>query len=238
MPTKKPNAEQVWKEFEDHLAPRLGLSTVDRVVYSHLVRHSRLEGKLQLQFSLPWLARGTDLCAAFVREAVRRLVGHRVLRLVQRSKAGHVVEVRIPNEVRATRPREIPRRAASRTVECDLDNLDFLKSAGLRLAIYGREEGRCFYCLSRVTPATRCLDHVVPLAKCGDDSWRNLVSCCHECNSKKNDLPAADFLRWLHRERRLTEAELATRFRALDALAAGKLRPRLNSQSMRRRNRV
>ena len=234
MTTKKTNAEQVWKEFEDHLAPRLGLSTTDRVVYSHLVRHSRLEGKLRLQFSLSWLAGGTDLSRPSVREAVRRLIGHRVLRLVQRSKAGHVVEVRIPNEVRAARPSPIPRRGLSSTRALDLDNLDFLKSPGLRRAIHAREGGRCFYCLSRVTPATRCLDHVVPLAKFGDNSWRNLVSCCHECNSKKNDLPAGDFLRWLHRERRLTEVELAARFRALDALAAGKLRPRLPPEGIRR----
>jgi 5-methylcytosine-specific restriction endonuclease McrA len=227
MPTKKPNAEQVWKQFEDHLAPRLGLCTIDRVVYSHLLRHSRLEGKLRLQFSLAWLARGTDLSRPSVREAVRRLIGHRVLRLVQRSKAGHVVEVRIPNEVRAARPRQVARRSLSRPRAFDLDNLDFLKSPELRRAIHAREGGRCFYCLSRVSTATRCLDHVVPMAKFGDNSWRNLVSCCHECNSKKNDFPAADFLRWLHRERRLTEVELAARFRALDALAAGKLRPRL-----------
>jgi hypothetical protein len=35
--SKKANAEQVWKQFEDHLAPRLHLSKIDRVVYSHLV---------------------------------------------------------------------------------------------------------------------------------------------------------------------------------------------------------
>ena len=234
MPTKKPNAEHVWKQFEDHLAPRLGLCTIDRVVYSHLVRHSRLEGKLRLQFSILWLARGTDLSIPSVRDAVRRLIGHRVLRLVQRSRTGHVVEVRIPSEVRAARPRQIPRRALSSTRAHDFDNLDFLKSPALRRAIHARERRRCFYCLSRVTPSIRCLDHVVPRAEFGDNSCRNLVSCCQECNFRKNDLPAADFLRWLHRERRLTEVELAARFRALDALAVGKLRPRLPPQWTRR----
>jgi 5-methylcytosine-specific restriction endonuclease McrA len=234
MPTKKPNAEQVWKQFEDLLAPRLRLSTTDRVVYSYLVRRSRLEGKLRLQFSLAWLAGGTGICHNAVREAVRRLIGHRVLRLVQRSKAGHVVEVRLPNEVRGARRSAMPRRALSPTGARDLQNVDFLKDAALRRAIHEREGGRCFYCLSRVTRATRCLDHVVPLVKFGDNSWRNLVSCCHECNSKKNDLPAGDFLRWLHRERHLTDVELAARFRALDALAAGKLRPRLSPELFRR----
>jgi 5-methylcytosine-specific restriction endonuclease McrA len=169
-----------------------------------------------------------------VREAVRRLIGHRVLRLVQRSKAGHVVEVRIPSEVRAARPSQMARCAAGRTHAFDLDKLDFLKSPGLRRAIHAREGGHCFYCLSRVTSATRCLDHVVPLAKFGDNSLRNLVSSCHECNSKKNAFRTADFLRRLHRERRLTEVELAARFRALDALAAGKLRPRLPQEWIRR----
>jgi len=51
------------------------------------------------------------------------------------------------------------------------------------------------------------------------------VSCCLECNSNKGERPAGDFLRWLYREGRLTGAELAGRLRALEALAAGKLRP-------------
>jgi 5-methylcytosine-specific restriction endonuclease McrA len=227
MTTKKPNAERVWKEFEDLLVPRLRLSTTDRAVYSHLLRHSRLEGELRLQFSMLWLARGTGLSHNAVRWAVRRLVAQGVLRLVERSKAGHLVEVRLPGEVRAARPRQIARRPLSRTRAFDFEDLDFLKSPALRRAIHARERGRCFYCLGRVTPSIRCLDHVVPRAEFGDNSCRNLVSACQRCNVQKSDLPAADFLRRLHRERRLTEVELAARFRALDALAAGKLRPRL-----------
>ena len=38
---------------------------------------------------------------------------------------------------------------------------------------------------------------------------------------------ADDFLRALYRKRRLTDAELDGRLRALDALAAGKMRPAL-----------
>jgi hypothetical protein len=59
----------------------------------------------------------------------------------------------------------------------------------------------------------------------GRNSYRNLVSCCLECNSQKGERPAGDFLRSLYRERRLTAAELAARLRALDALVSGKLRP-------------
>jgi hypothetical protein len=47
------------------------------------------------------------------------------------------------------------------------------------------------------------------------------------CNSRKGDRHAADFLRWLYRDGRLTARELSARLRALRALGSGKLRPRL-----------
>ena len=59
----------------------------------------------------------------------------------------------------------------------------------------------------------------------GRNSYRNLVSSCLECNSQKGERSAADFLRWLFREGKLTTAELKGQLRALEALAAGKLRP-------------
>ncbi|HXN21937.1 MAG TPA: HNH endonuclease signature motif containing protein [Candidatus Dormibacteraeota bacterium] len=87
----------------------------------------------------------------------------------------------------------------------------------------------CFYCLRRIPRRSRCLDHVVPLAQSGSNSYRNLVSCCLDCNSRKKDLPAADFLRQLFREGRLSAKDLSARLLAVQALAAGKLRPQVFS---------
>jgi len=67
----------------------------------------------------------------------------------------------------------------------------------------------------------------VPRTQSGDNSYRNLVSCCLECNAQKGQCRADDFLRSLFRDRKLTEIELAGRLRALDALASGKLPPPL-----------
>jgi 5-methylcytosine-specific restriction endonuclease McrA len=228
----KPNAELVWKQLEDQVVPRLRLSVIDRTVYSHLLRHSRLEGKLRLRFSLMWLGRNIHLSTGPVRDAVRRLVAHGALRMIQRSKAGHVVEVRLPDEIRAVRLNRIERQAAAEQAAgarapVNIEQADFLQTRTLRKAIHAREGGQCFYCLRRTTPAVQCLDHVVPQARFGRNSYRNLVSSCMECNAQKGEKPADDFLRRLYRERRLTAAELAARLRALDALASGKLRPSL-----------
>ena len=100
----------------------------------------------------------------------------------------------------------------------------------LRQAIHEREGGRCFYCSRRITHHRRCLDHVVPQAKVGGNSYRNLVSCCLDCNSLKADRDAVEFVRSLYRDRRLSADELSGRLRALDELAAGKLIPPLPAQ--------
>ena len=110
MKTKKIDAVLVWKQVEDVLVPRLALSVTDRAVYSHLLRHSRLEGKSRLRFSITWLARGVRLTGGPVRAAVRRLAAHGALRLIERSKTGHVVEMLLPHEIRGGFRRAAPRR--------------------------------------------------------------------------------------------------------------------------------
>ncbi len=228
MKNKKPNAERVWKQLEDQLVPRLPLSTTDRAVYTNLLRHSRLEGRKEFRFSIRGLARHVHVSDGRTRDAVRRLAERGALRLVARSKEGHVVEVRLPEEIplgsadgiEAREPKGLPSAV-------DLGEADFMQNKALRQTIHARECGHCFYCLQRTDAHTQCLDHVVPKAKAGRNSYRNLVSCCLECNSLKGERSAPDFLRWLFRDRRLTASELHAGLRALEALAAGKLRPRV-----------
>ena len=236
MKPKRPSAELVCKQFEDALAPRLRLSTTDRAVYYHLLRHSRLEGKPRLHFSIIWLARNLGLTEETVRAALRRLVQHRALRLIERSKAGHVMDVRLPEEVPGAlrrggacpSRRACPSRVAVPTPDCgNLEEIDFMRTPELRQAIHARDGGVCFYCLRRIGPEMQCLDHVIPRAQLGPNSYRNLVSCCRECNSRKGERPAADFLRALYREGRLTGAELIHALQSLRDLAAGNLRPTL-----------
>src|SRR6266851_4788628 len=227
MKISKTNAILIWKQLEDVLVPRLCLTLAERAVYSHLLRHSRLEDRLRLRFSILWLARGNRLSAG----AVRRLVAKGALRLVERTKAGHVVEVRLPEEIPAVRTDRIAARStAGLQRAANLEETDFLKDKTLREAIHTRERSVCFYCLRRLTAQVRCLDHVVPLVRAGSNSYRNLVSSCAECNSKKGETAGEDFLRLLYRDGRLTAAELTGRLRALEALAAGKFRPAASPQ--------
>ncbi len=242
MKPQKLNAKLLWMQFEDVLAPRLGLSVKERAVYSYLLRHSLVVGKVRLQFAVMALARTLSLSIGAARQAVRRLDELGALRVLERSKSGHLAEMRLPEKIRAIRPGKngaplatgavgvgatgaVGLGAAGEPPASSLETTDFLKTWALRKAIHDRERGACFYCLRRTLANVRCLDHVVPRVRFGRNSYRNLVSCCIECNTRKGDRPAPDFLRTLYRQGRLTPAELDGRLRALKDLAAGKLRP-------------
>jgi hypothetical protein len=228
MKNKNINAALVWKQMEDLLAPQLNFSLADRVIYSHLFRHSRLEGKPQLQFSISWLARSVGLSMKFTRDTVRRLIARGVLHLVEcNCRSQHVVRLRLPLEVKGICAAKIAahRPAPAPRVVINIEEADFLEKQVLRKAIHEREGGRCFYCSRRITRHRRCLDHVIPQAQLGSNSFRNLVSCCLDCNSNKAERSAVEHVRWLYRDRRLSFDELTGRLRALDDLAAGKLIP-------------
>lgn len=226
MKTKKLDAALFWKQLEEDLVPRLGLNLAERIVYAYLVRQSRLEGDREFRFGIIGLAGGLRLSQSTTRYAVRSLTAKGALRLIDRTQAGHLVEVLLPDEIRAA-PHEGPLRSClgRRPAGSSIEEMDFFEASNRREAIHARDGGRCFYCLRLFLTRGRVVDHVVPQARGGNNSYRNLVSCCVECNSQKGESGAEDFLRTLYRQRRITSVELEARLRALEALAAGELRP-------------
>jgi 5-methylcytosine-specific restriction endonuclease McrA len=53
-----------------------------------------------------------------------------------------------------------------------------------RQNIFKRDNYECQYCLTR---RDLTIDHVIPRAKGGKDTWINLVTACKRCNAKKGD---------------------------------------------------
>src|SRR5260370_10981705 len=133
------------------------------------------------------LARTLGLAIGPARQAVRRLDELGALRVLERSKTGHLVEMRLPEKIRALR---MGRNGASMAVgvgttgavgeppASTLETADFLKTWALRKTIHDRERGACFYCLRRTPANVQCLNHVVPRVRFGRNSYRNLVSSC------------------------------------------------------------
>jgi len=54
-----------------------------------------------------------------------------------------------------------------------------------RKNILRRDGHRCQYCGRSDRPLT--VDHVIPKAKNGEETWENLVTACVDCNNRKGD---------------------------------------------------
>ncbi len=67
-----------------------------------------------------------------------------------------------------------------------------LKRNRKSLEIFKRDNYKCFYCgiecaMSFHGKKRITVDHKIPKSKGGGNHMDNLVTCCHECNSKKAD---------------------------------------------------
>lgn len=212
----------------DQLFPSLRLSTHERALYVHLLRHSRLEGRRTVRVSRTQLAIWTGLCVKTARSYLRLLARKHCVRYVERTGRGSLIEVLLPSEVAlelAESPASKELVYAAREVKRDLcgqprawPRTDEYRSKHFRQRILRRDGALCFYCRRPLRPGEWTLDHVTPVSRGGDSSFSNLVAACFSCNSQKGQLPAPDFLRILRRKRILTAPQLHSRLRWLHDL--------------------
>ncbi len=207
-------------EIEDLLFPRFQLDVWERTLYYHLLRHTHLIGITTGQFSILKLAETIGISDWKVREVLRSLHAKGCVTIEERTNKGHLVRVMLPEELDLHSP-SISEQAI------DIETVDFFVERKQFTALLEREQHKCFYCLRSVTPDIGALDHVTPQVNGGNNSYRNIVVACHECNARKQDMSGQDFLRHLYRRNLLSEKEFEGRLEAIDVLQQGKLVPRI-----------
>jgi hypothetical protein len=212
------NVPRLWEEIEEEFYPGRRVGLGERVLYFHLLRLTRLAGKRLLNISVPRLALALSMSKNGTRNALYGLAKNGAVRLLQHSRAGHHLEVKLPREI----PGYAPDTEASA-----MEEVCWTKGRESRRAIFERERQRCFYCGKRLSVASRALDHVVPQVYGGGDSYRNVVACCTQCNSSKKTATGEEFLRELYLKGLLSRKDFFRRIRALEELKQGKLKPEM-----------
>lgn len=210
---------QELKNIEDYLIPKLRLDHVERALYYHLFRHTRVIGKEASLFGLLSLSEASGISESTVRERIRALHEKGCIKIDDRSGKGHLLRVFLPEEVDGV----VPKRSEVPAV--DINEVDFYTNRTYVNALVERENGQCFYCLRNINGEACVLDHVISQMAQGDNSFRNVVACCHQCNAAKQGQDASEFLRTRYRVGLLSQADLQERMSTLESLQLGQLVP-------------
>lgn len=217
--------QQFIVQFQDHLAPKL--DTYEQAIYLYVFRRSRLLGLDEVTIGFT-SARSRMACGigeksrpmsqntAYIKLA--SLQGKGCLDIVRTVRTGHVLRLKLPNEIPGLIPPD-PQEA-----EPDMEQMDFFNVPENRLLILKRENYRCFYTLRPLDEQNFVVEHVVSRPN-GDNSYRNIVAASRQANNMKGSMSAEDFLRRLYRENYLNEEEFQDRLRHLALLKAGELNP-------------
>ena len=56
-----------------------------------------------------------------------------------------------------------------------------------RKTIFARDENICYICGKEFSDRHLSIDHIIPISRGGTNTWKNMITCCLECNWKKGD---------------------------------------------------
>lgn len=130
-----------------------------------------------------------------VSEALRALGNIGALRKDgEHNREGTLYRVMIPEEIEDCRKYRAARVVVEPSVEIKMGDIDFYNVRENRIKVWERDDYTCYYCGKQLTRFTATLDHLTAVANGGDNSFDNLMTACHTCNSKKQHRPLGDFL--------------------------------------------
>jgi len=218
--------EQFIRDFQDYLAPQL--DTYEQAVYLYLFRHTRFLGLEEAVIGFKSARRrmacgigekGKPMSENTAYEKLRSLEEKGCVVILDSTREGRKIRLNLPSEIPGVVTQEEPPATP------DLEMQDFFNVEENRARILMREEHRCFYCLRQLNGENYVIEHVVS-RPAGDNTYRNVVAACRQCNNRKGSSEVEDWLRTLYRDGFLGEIEFRERVSHLRRLRAGELKPR------------
>lgn len=211
--------QDVLKDIEERLLPSYECDIWERGLYYYLLGQSRIRGLESATVPLSQIANALRCSEWQSRKTIRSLARKGCIELEQ-TRVGHFVKVLLPDEL------PLPAQLTEDRL-VDIESLDFYENRQYLPALLKRERGQCFYCLREIAEDSCVLDHVEAQVSGGGNGYRNIVTACHQCNSKKQGAGAEDYIRQLFRKNLLSEKEFESRLQALEALREGRLKPEI-----------
>lgn len=212
--------EKTIKQIEDDLIPFLKLDTYEKTLYYHLFRHSRLIGKNETKFVISRAPSNVGITKHSARDRIRKLAQKGCIKILETARDGILVKVMLPSEIEGCIS-----KALHPIEDFDIEKADFFKTPELRLKLLERENKCCFYCMKSISEDNYAIDHLISQANAGNNTYKNLVASCHECNSKKGGENGDDFARKLYRNGTLSSDELKETIQNIERLKSGDLKP-------------
>jgi hypothetical protein len=212
-------------EYQDHGAPLLDV--YEQAIYIYIVRHTLLndldEAVIGFKSARKKMAfgvgkAGTAPSETIVYEKLRSLERKGFIKIVSSERTGTRISLLSPfSVINQNQNGQIVKHIA-------IEDADFFVDQSNRILILKRDGGRCFYCTIGLDENNYVIEHVIS-RPIGDNSFKNLVASCRQCNNRKDSSPADDFLRRIYRDGLLSQSELADRLNQLKQLQLGNLKP-------------
>jgi hypothetical protein len=214
-------------QFHDYLAPKL--DTYEQAIYLYIFRHSRLIGKDETVIGFK-SARSRMACGVGEKgkpmsensayRKLKSLEAKGCLQIISSEHTGTRIRLLLPHEI--TGMLSTPKEEQKLSVE----EMDFFNDSTNRKLILEREGHRCFYCFCFLNKDNYVVEHIVSRPD-GDNSYRNVVAACRQCNNRKGKSSVEDFLRTLYRDGLLNAQEFEKRQSALKQVRIGELKPKI-----------
>lgn len=221
------DAELFIAQFQDYMAPTLDV--YEQAIYLYLIRKSRLlktddvvvafkSARQKLAFGIG--VKGSPPSEGTCYEKVRSLEKKGYIKVLASENTGTRISPFLPNEIPGLIVATVPPLAET------IEDMDFFEVSENRELILQREKFRCFYCQAILNSNNYVIEHIVSRPQ-GNNSYRNVVSACRQCNNRKGSADARDYLRTLYREGFLSQNEFEGRLSHLELVQSGDLKPEI-----------